>query len=49
MDLTRCNLGKFLGVPTFVATRLHVRKTPDILAAKVGTICRECCPLTFKK
>jgi len=26
MDMTRCNLGKFLVVPTFVARRLQVRK-----------------------
>ena len=25
MDLTRCNLGKFLEFPTFVARRLQVR------------------------
>jgi len=26
MDMTRCKLGKFLVVPTFVARRLQVRK-----------------------
>jgi len=26
MDMGRCNLGKFLVVPTFVASRLQVRK-----------------------
>jgi len=36
MDLTLCNLGKCLVVPTFVARRLQVR-----LDAKDGTICRE--------
>jgi len=26
MDMARCKLGKFLVVPTFVASRLQVRK-----------------------
>jgi len=26
MDMTRCSLGKFLVVPTFVTRRLHVSK-----------------------
>jgi len=26
MDMTRCSLGKFVVVPTFVTRRLHIRK-----------------------
>jgi len=27
MDMTRCSLGKFLVVPTYVTRRLHICKT----------------------
>jgi hypothetical protein len=40
------NVCKFLVYPTFVARHA---KTPEILAAKVGTICLEGCPVIFLK
>jgi len=38
MDLTRCNLGAFKNA-----------KTPELLVAKDGTICREGCPVILQK
>jgi len=49
INKTGCNLGKFLVVPTSVTRRLQLCKTPEILAAKVGTICRESCPELLQK
>jgi len=49
IDMTGCNLGKFLVVATFVARRLQLRKTPEILAAKFGNICRKGCLVLLQK
>jgi hypothetical protein len=39
--MTGCNLGMIIVDPTFAARRLHLSKTPGILASKFRTICRE--------
>jgi len=44
MYMTRCSLGKFLVVPTFVTMRLHYCEAGRDLG---GEICREGCPVIF--
>jgi len=49
MNLTRCNIGKFLVAPTFVARRLHVRKDARDRSGESWNYSLEGCPVIFQK
>ena len=49
MDMTRCSLGKFLVVPTFVTRRLYICKAARDLGGERLNYCREGCPAIFHK
>jgi len=48
MDLTTCNLGKFLVVPTFVARHLQVRLDARAPSGESWTLCREGCTVMLE-